>query len=151
MPKRANTIKITEDAQTVAVGDKFGDVYSFVVATVCQFNFRATADFSCTCSYLLDANQELESTGVKEAATSATKDKDAAEKRQPVVGHVSMLTAMTFYTSPQHGQTLITADRDEHVRVSKWPNGLEIIQYLLGHLKCVFSPMTSNSQHISHE
>lgn len=30
LPKRANALSITEDGQTIAVGDKFGDVYSCV-------------------------------------------------------------------------------------------------------------------------
>lgn len=84
---------------------------------------------------LLDANQEFENTGVKEAQSTAEQEKDA-EKRQPVLGHVSMLTDLAFYNSSEYGQTIITSDRDEHIRVSKWPRGLEIVQYLLGHLKC---------------
>lgn len=131
MPKRANCIKITEDAQTIAVGDKFGDVYSFVVLLSAYPGHRLTA-----LRFLLDANQEVSPITTAENIKDG-KDKEE-NKRQPVLGHVSLLTDMTFYNSPLHGQTLITADRDEHIRISKWPHGLEIVQYLLGHLKYVF-------------
>lgn len=52
----------------------------------------------------------------------------------PVVGHVSMLTAMLVL---QDQGKIITADRDEHIRVSKWPQGWEIEHFLLGQRKFV--------------
>lgn len=52
----------------------------------------------------------------------------------PVVGHVSMLTAMLVL---QNQGKIITADRDEHIRVSKWPQGWEIEHFLLGQRKFV--------------
>lgn len=52
----------------------------------------------------------------------------------PVVGHVSMLTAMLVL---QNQGKIITADRDEHIRVSRWPQGWEIEHFLLGQRKFV--------------
>lgn len=31
LPKRANAVRISKDGQTVIVGDKFGDVYAWVL------------------------------------------------------------------------------------------------------------------------
>lgn len=45
-----------------------------------------------------------------------------------------MLT--TFLLSPDE-RYIITADRDEHIRVSWYPQGYAIERYCLGHEKCV--------------
>lgn len=52
----------------------------------------------------------------------------------PVIGHVSMLTTVLVL---QTQGKIITADRDEHIRVSKWPQGWEIEHFLLGQRKFV--------------
>lgn len=53
-----------------------------------------------------------------------------AEKRkhmQPVLGHVSMV--LDVVATPGH---ILTSDRDEHVRVSRFPNAFVIDRFLLG-------------------
>jgi tRNA (guanine-N(7)-)-methyltransferase subunit TRM82 len=49
-----------------------------------------------------------------------------------ILGHVSVLT--TFLLS-QEEDYIITADRDEHIRVSWYPQGFVIEMYCLGHEK----------------
>lgn len=59
----------------------------------------------------------------------------------PVLGHVSLLTAVLVCNvkvgEGKERQLVITADRDEHIRVSRWPQGWEIEGFLLGQKKCV--------------
>ena len=66
----------------------------------------------------------------------------------PLLGHVSLLTAMLLLddADPVRGTTgqaslprIVTADRDEHVRVSRWPQGWRIERFLLGQKKWVGS------------
>jgi tRNA (guanine-N(7)-)-methyltransferase subunit TRM82 len=57
-----------------------------------------------------------------------------AKKRPPVMGHVSMLT--DFWILPS-GDTIVTCDRDEHIRLSRWPEAYDIIEYLFGHTKYI--------------
>lgn len=54
---------------------------------------------------------------------------------QLVLGHASPLTAFLL---SQDEKYIITADRDEHIRVSWYPEGYNIEMYCLGHRKCAF-------------
>ncbi|KAG2187429.1 hypothetical protein INT44_005117, partial [Umbelopsis vinacea] len=62
--------------------------------------------------------------------TTAAEKQEAMKKNKPIVGHVSMLTDMTLSDDEKY---IITADRDEHVRVSRFPNGYNIESYCMGH------------------
>lgn len=64
-------------------------------------------------------------------AAEPTADKDdEAKKLKPIVGHVSMVTDMVLSADDKY---VITADRDEHIRVSRFPNGYNIESFCLGH------------------
>lgn len=52
------------------------------------------------------------------------------EKLSPIVGHVSMVTDMVLTLDEKY---VITSDRDEHIRVSRYPNGYNIESYCMGH------------------
>jgi tRNA (guanine-N(7)-)-methyltransferase subunit TRM82 len=49
-----------------------------------------------------------------------------------ILGHASPLTAFSL---SQDEKYIITADRDEHIRVSWYPQGYNIEMYCLGHCK----------------
>jgi hypothetical protein len=51
---------------------------------------------------------------------------------QLILGHASLLNA--FLLSPDE-KYIITADRDEHIRISWYPQGYNIEMYCLGHAK----------------
>lgn len=55
----------------------------------------------------------------------------------PCVGHVSLITDLLLREDGEGKQQIITADRDEHIRVSRWPQGWEIEHFLLGQRKFV--------------
>ncbi|KAI7849575.1 WD40-repeat-containing domain protein [Circinella umbellata] len=57
-------------------------------------------------------------------------DQKEAEKLEPIVGHVSMVTDMTLSKDEKF---IVTSDRDEHIRVSRYPNGYNIENFCLGH------------------
>jgi len=53
---------------------------------------------------------------------------------QLILGHASPLTSFVLSHDEKY---IITADRDEHIRVSWYPEGYNIEMYCLGHRKCV--------------
>lgn len=83
-------------------------------------------------------------TDVSEAASHSSeprrKDAQAAHENPHgslVLGHASIITCFLL---SHDGRYIITADRDEHIRVSSYPNGYNVERYCLGHQLCVAIP-----------
>eukprot|EP00096_Caligus_rogercresseyi_P002899 TRINITY_DN1526_c0_g1_i1.p1 TRINITY_DN1526_c0_g1~~TRINITY_DN1526_c0_g1_i1.p1 ORF type:complete len:375 (-),score=55.40 TRINITY_DN1526_c0_g1_i1:270-1394(-) len=53
-----------------------------------------------------------------------------AQKEELLLGHLSMLTGVSL---SQDGSRIITSDRDEKIRISRFPNAYNIIGFCLGH------------------
>ena len=148
MPKRPCAIQILPDNATILCGDKFGDVYSLPLlpkdpqpkdSTEASqppeeppFKPSATTQTVHTARNL----KALESQKKQKNLTPKTKQPLAFE-HQLLLGHVSMLTDMAYATREVDGKRrgyIITADRDEHIRVSRGPPQSHIIEtYCLGH------------------
>ncbi|GAA5893511.1 hypothetical protein JCM5296_007476 [Sporobolomyces johnsonii] len=106
LPKRANALDVTEDGEIV-VGDKFGDVYIFPLI--------APAEPTPT-------------------PAPAPGSKDDTPKYAPILGHVSMLNTLALIPAREKGgkSYIATGDRDEHVRVSRFPEGWVVEGFLWG-------------------
>lgn len=65
-------------------------------------------------------------------------------KPQPILGHVSLLNTLALIPAdPAHGLArdwIATGDRDEHVRISRFPAGHVIEKFAWGSKRCVPSP-----------
>ena len=143
MPKRLCSIALSPDEQTIIAADKFGDVYSLPLT--------ATDDFVAPNSNLPNTNGSLKpaasertvhTKGNLEALRQQQKQKNENDRKEGpqfeyklLLGHVSLLTDVAIATdqasSKQH-QYIITSDRDEHVRVSRYPQAHIIHTYCLG-------------------
>jgi hypothetical protein len=93
----------------LVVADRMGDVYMFHV--VCGTGDAAGA-------------------GVAAAALEAAAKPGASTQTDFLAGHLSTVTAMVFTPDQSF---LITAERDEKIRVSHFPNSYNIEAFCLGH------------------
>ncbi|KAG5647492.1 hypothetical protein DXG03_009429 [Asterophora parasitica] len=107
LPKRPTRILFTADGQTVLVSDKFGDVFSY------PFDFIPLSEKQ------------------KKDALSSHENPSGGKL---ILGHASLLNAFLLSPDEKH---IITADRDEHIRVSWYPQGYNVEIYCLGHTKFV--------------
>ncbi|KAG6897821.1 hypothetical protein C0992_010625 [Termitomyces sp. T32_za158] len=107
LPKRPTAILFTADAKTILVSDKFGDVFSYA------FEFTPLTE---------------------KQAKDALSSHENPSGGSLILGHTSLLNAFLLSHDEKY---IITADRDEHIRVSWYPQGYNIEMYCLGHTKFV--------------
>ncbi|OJJ47832.1 hypothetical protein ASPZODRAFT_131423 [Penicilliopsis zonata CBS 506.65] len=144
MPKRPCAIALTSDDSTVLCGDKFGDVYALPLLP----GENETIGFSrhlekkayqpAATNLTVHTRRNLEALEQQMRLTNVQGSKEnsgATFEHAIVLGHVSMLTdlALVSLSSPARSY-ILTADRDEHIRVSRGPPQAYVIEnYCLGH------------------
>ena len=158
MPKRPSAVVLTPDNSTILCADKFGDVYSLpLFGQAYQPEAIDSAHINGT------GNQKQKQKPFTPSATSLTvhtkRNRDALRQQQKsknlreekknlnfdhklLLGHVSLLTDVMCVTlvSPSHKlrNYILTADRDEHIRVSRGiPHAHVIEGYCLGHTEFI--------------
>ncbi|KAJ7231880.1 WD40-repeat-containing domain protein [Mycena haematopus] len=107
LPKKPTALAFTRDGQTILSSDKFGDIFSYD---------------------LHPADQTVE----QKKASLASHENPSGGKL--ILGHTSFLTAFLLSVDEKF---IVTADRDEHIRVSWYPQGYSIEMYCLGHERFV--------------
>ncbi|KAF9648053.1 WD40 repeat-like protein [Thelephora ganbajun] len=112
LPKRPTSLSLTKDGQTILVSDKFGDVFS----------------------YSLHPDPSVEGPTLTKRSRDSLSAHENPSGGTLVLGHVSLLT--DFILTPDE-RFIITADRDEHIRVSWYPQGYNIEMFCLGHKRFV--------------
>ncbi|KAJ5893336.1 hypothetical protein N7495_005027 [Penicillium taxi] len=148
MPKRPSALALTPDNQTILVGDKFGDGYSMpltpgeYVKTSSEKKLQAPAATNLTVHTkrnLESLEQQKREQQKRESATGEpAKEKTSLDfEHQVVLGHMSVLTDL-ISVSLSGRNYVLTADRDEHIRVSRGIPQVHIIeQYCLGHTSLI--------------
>lgn len=150
MPKRPCAIAITADSSTIISADKFGDVYSlpllFSVIQETPQPVTPTPEPATTKPFVSAANHlTVHSQRNRKALESQKKQTTKpAEKSEPtfehklLLGHVSMLTDLALITTAEGKNYILTADRDEHIRVSRGIPQAHIIEnFCLGHTEFI--------------
>ncbi|KAF7128211.1 hypothetical protein CNMCM5793_002753 [Aspergillus hiratsukae] len=157
MPKRPSAIALVDDDKTILCGDKFGDVYSLPlidtgkssIAPKVRGKMKPNQPAATTLTVhskrnLASLEQQLQHYGQKEK--TAEEKPTSAFELHLILGHVSMLTALAYVSIPldtasgRKRSYILTADRDEHIRVSRGPPQAHIIEnYCLGHTSFVSS------------
>ncbi|PWY97862.1 hypothetical protein BCV70DRAFT_42281 [Testicularia cyperi] len=116
-------------AEELIVVDRFGDVRSFILDSTSSYIpptvAAATAASASTSTQPTDDEQDQ-------------MDSPTDPSMQILLGHVSMVTALEFIPHPTPGKVppfVVTSDRDEHIRISRWGSkrlGYVIERFLQG-------------------
>ncbi|KAF8493298.1 WD40-repeat-containing domain protein [Russula emetica] len=112
--KKATQVLFTRSGRTIVVADKFGDVFTYPLVPL-----------------PIPTPAPPQNT---EANTLASHENPSGGTL--ILGHTSLLT--TFVLTPDESH-IITADRDEHIRVSWFPQGHMIESFCLGHKKFILA------------
>jgi len=148
MPKRPCALAITHDNSTIISADKFGDVYSLpLIPPETSESPRSTINTPETLgkTFTPAANElTIHSQRNRKALENQRRQMNkSSEKSEPMfehkllLGHVSMLTDMALVTLRSRNY-IITADRDEHIRVSRGIPQTHIIEgFCLGHTEFI--------------
>ncbi|KAF2874854.1 tRNA methyltransferas-like protein [Massariosphaeria phaeospora] len=148
MARRPCSIILTPDDSTILCADKFGDVYSLPLLPspddeeietpqneqtepVVEKPYAPAASLLTVHS---GRNRKTLEEQLKQASKGPSKPKEPLKfKHELLLGHVSMLTDILYATVDDRSYVL-TADRDEHIRISRGLPQAHIIEgFCLGH------------------
>jgi len=154
MPKRTCALAVTEDGSTIIAADKFGDVYFLPLLVTEKGGFNPSIVPEIVTPPPETNSQKAFVPAANDLTVHSQRNRKAlenqkrqinkqSEKSEPrfehklLLGHVSMLTDIALVTH-QERQYIITADRDEHIRVSRGIHQAHIIEtFCLGHAEFV--------------
>ena len=153
MPKRVCAIVQRADTPMLLVGDKFGDVYSLPLdmveydrtafSPVEPLNTQSSGFRPSATEFTVHTkgNREALRQQQQQKMTSSKKREVAQFEHKLLLGHVSLLTDLILVRSSTRAKPreyILSADRDEHIRVSRGPSQAHIIEhYCLGHKEFV--------------
>lgn len=144
MAKRPCSVTLTADDSTILCADKFGDVYALPLLPDPEAEQNGVPEsetdhkkFVPSASLLTvhsGRNRKTLEDQLKQAEKGPSQSKEAPKfKHDLLLGHVSMLTDITYTTAGPRSY-ILTADRDEHIRVSRGPPQAHIIEgFCQGH------------------
>ncbi|KAK2734603.1 tRNA (guanine-N(7)-)-methyltransferase non-catalytic subunit trm82 [Onygenales sp. PD_40] len=147
MPKRPCAVVLSTDESSILCADKFGDVYSLPLFPSPDFKpptqkpaqpVQPSQPSASTLTVHTKRNLQALQQQLKRAATITEKPAGPSFELKLLLGHVSMLTdVLSVALRDDSGVSrsyILTADRDEHIRVSRGQPQSHIIQsYCLGH------------------
>ncbi|USP77250.1 tRNA (guanine-N(7)-)-methyltransferase non-catalytic subunit TRM82 [Curvularia clavata] len=147
MSRRPSSITVTSDDTTILCADKFGDVYALPLLPSPEDYIVEQPDTPAVESEQKDwkpsattltvhsgRNRKTLEEQLKQKAKGIAKSKEPMRfKNELLLGHVSMLTDVA-YANVDGRSYIITADRDEHIRVSRGQPQAHIIEgFCFGH------------------
>ncbi|PGH19195.1 hypothetical protein AJ80_04166 [Polytolypa hystricis UAMH7299] len=150
MPKRPCALALADNDSAILSGDKFGDVYSLPLLPTesglepPKKTKQPSKPYQPSASVLtVHSKRNLNALDqqLRFAPTQSQGEKSGPTfKSTLLLGHISMLTDVAFVTIPGSSQSsssrsyILTADRDEHIRVTRGPPQTHVISgYCFGH------------------
>ncbi|KAL4912038.1 hypothetical protein BDW62DRAFT_195565 [Aspergillus aurantiobrunneus] len=147
MPKRPCAVTVM-DNNDLLIGDKFGDVYSMPLIPSAEPRTVSKARSQTRSTRIAATNLTVHTKGnlksLEMQKNDANKNKESETPmfdHDLILGHVSLLTDVAFVSLPspdpsstQRRGYILSADRDEHIRVSRGPPQAHVIEnYCFGH------------------
>jgi tRNA (guanine-N(7)-)-methyltransferase subunit TRM82 len=143
MPKRLCSIALTPDEHTIIAADKFGDVYSLPLHPsgdyIAQQHSVAASNGAFQASateYTVHTKGNLEALKQQREQKKVNPRKEGPDfEHKLLLGHVSLLTGVAIgavEVASKQRHFILTSDRDEHIRVSRYPQAHIIHGYCLG-------------------
>ncbi|KAI1756736.1 hypothetical protein F4782DRAFT_279189 [Xylaria castorea] len=153
MPKRPCSLALAADGRTILSADKFGDVYALPLVPDQEEEGAISTPALASSAPAPVSSQPLRGANVftvhsqrnRRALEDQQRQRETNAKRdlpkegpkfahEVLLGHVSMLTSVLTAKDANDRPYIITADRDEHIRVSRGiPQSHVIETYCLGH------------------
>ncbi|KAJ1914456.1 hypothetical protein H4219_004783 [Mycoemilia scoparia] len=136
-PKRINSVIFDSVSENVIVGDKFGDAYKFRLEIDSPIHTTTIHEQSQQ-QQQQQQQQQLKENDKSDPATTPDDGSFGISKPEILLGHVSILTDLEFsWNTTTNGEKIgcyiVSADRDEKIRISRYPNAYNIEGYCLGH------------------
>lgn len=146
MSRRPSSIALASDDTVILCADKFGDVYALPLLPSANDEITENAvpsaqygekDFTPSATVLTvhsGRNRRTLEEQLKQKAKGPLKTKDAMTfKHELLLGHVAMLTDLAVAKVGDRSY-IVTADRDEHIRISRGLPQAHIIEgFCFGH------------------
>ena len=160
MPKRPCSVVLTSDESIILCADKFGDVYAMPLMGTSVTIKRENRDpdgkeieeqskksfvpAATSLTVHTKRNQQALK-NQQNAGNKAAEKKNLEFEHQLLLGHVSLLTDLVYITLhtedselPRSRSYVLTADRDEHIRISRGLPQTHIIEsYCQGHTEFI--------------
>ncbi|CZR50589.1 related to tRNA (guanine-N(7)-)-methyltransferase subunit trm82 [Phialocephala subalpina] len=145
MPKRPCALVISSDNSTIISADKFGDVYALPLFPSANYIKSQGQTLEPAKPFVPAANElTIHSQRNRKALENQKKHTNKVSEKTELsfehrllLGHVSLLTHLILVTSAKKDY-IITADRDEHIRISRGIPQTHIIEgFCLGHTEFV--------------
>lgn len=145
MPKRPCALVIANDNSTIISADKFGDVYALPLIPPENYVKSQPQTPEPSKLFVPAANElTIHSQRNRRALENQKKHTNKVSEKTELtfehkllLGHVSLLTDLILVTSEKRNY-IITADRDEHIRISRGIPQTHIIEgFCLGHAEFV--------------
>lgn len=150
-----NLIRFTSNGQKLAINGQNKQIYIYILSyddnTKTYWQLQRTITIKKRAS-ALDLSSEFLLIADKSGdvyRTDLSVDKNLSLTFDDcIMGHLSMLLDVVFISTKDNQQFILTADRDEKIRLSHYPNAYNIQGYCLGHTEFVSHVKLIDQNHI---
>jgi tRNA (guanine-N(7)-)-methyltransferase subunit TRM82 len=125
LPKKPSAITFTPESDSILVADRFGNVHKFGLKDILSGKNAAKATG--------DDHEDEDGDDHEDDENPSGKDIED-EAQNIILGHFGTISDLRFTGNGKH---LISADRDDRIRVSRWPHAYVVQSFCLGHTNFV--------------